>query len=264
MANLKISDLPTDIVTLAAGDRFPVYDASATTTNTYCTPPEIQTFACIAPVFAAGTASAGTWPKLTVGTILTTAEVGAFELDSDVLYFCTDDGNRGYVPARHFIRCDSANTLADSTSSQKLFSSPTNGAITLETGTYKFKAVIRISSMAVANGNCLIDILGAGSATAGAWMWHALGWDNNGTTATRTLSGSFHVASASGAAIVAANTAPFLELTIMGMCEITGAGTLIPSITLLTGGVTPSVNVGTFFEIRRVGSTGLISIGQWS
>ena len=44
MADLKISDLPTDIVTLAAGDKFPVADVSALTANTYCTAQEIKDF----------------------------------------------------------------------------------------------------------------------------------------------------------------------------------------------------------------------------
>lgn len=44
MADLKISDLPTDIGTLAAGDKFPVADVSALTANTYCTAQEIKDF----------------------------------------------------------------------------------------------------------------------------------------------------------------------------------------------------------------------------
>jgi len=44
MADLKISDLPTDIVALAAGDKFPVADASALTANTYCTAQEVKDY----------------------------------------------------------------------------------------------------------------------------------------------------------------------------------------------------------------------------
>lgn len=45
MADTKISDLPTDITTLADGDKFPVADASALTTDTYATALEIKTYA---------------------------------------------------------------------------------------------------------------------------------------------------------------------------------------------------------------------------
>ena len=44
MADLKISDLPTDIVTLADGDKFPVADASALSVNTYATALEIREY----------------------------------------------------------------------------------------------------------------------------------------------------------------------------------------------------------------------------
>ncbi len=63
MANTKILNLPTDIVTLADADKFPVSDATATTTDTYATALEIKTHGNTAPVFAAGSASANTWPK---------------------------------------------------------------------------------------------------------------------------------------------------------------------------------------------------------
>lgn len=45
MADTKISDLPTDIGTLAAEDKFPVADASALTADTYATAAEIKTYA---------------------------------------------------------------------------------------------------------------------------------------------------------------------------------------------------------------------------
>jgi hypothetical protein len=45
MADTKIGDLPTLTATLASGDKFPVADASALTTNTYVTPVEIRDYA---------------------------------------------------------------------------------------------------------------------------------------------------------------------------------------------------------------------------
>ena len=44
MADTKISDLPTDIVALADGDKFPVADASALTADTYATALELKTY----------------------------------------------------------------------------------------------------------------------------------------------------------------------------------------------------------------------------
>ena len=53
MADTKISDLPTDIVTLADGDKFAVADASATSADTFATALEIKTYVG-APVKASG------------------------------------------------------------------------------------------------------------------------------------------------------------------------------------------------------------------
>tara|TARA_R110000868_G_C10882168_1_gene763032 strand:- start:61 stop:855 length:795 start_codon:yes stop_codon:yes gene_type:complete len=264
VANLKISDLPTDVGTLASGDKLPIADVSAAGVNTYATMTEVQTFVWTAPTFAAGTASAGTWPKFTSGTVMTTAEDGAIELDGDCFYACTNAGNRGVVTANHFIRADSVYSLVDSTSSQKIFNSPTNCTLTLETGLYKFNALLRISSMSPTSGNALIDWLGAGTATAAAWLWHAWGWDNNGAAATRALNGSFHTASASGVNVMTANTNSVLDISVRGTFTVTGSGTIIPSLTLLTGGVTPNLSIGASFEIARIGSTSAVSVGQWS
>tara|TARA_R110000868_G_scaffold344789_2_gene605871 strand:- start:824 stop:1618 length:795 start_codon:yes stop_codon:yes gene_type:complete len=264
MADTKIGNLPTDIVTLAAGDRFPVYDASATTTDTYCTPVELQTFFCIAPVFAAGSASAGTWPKLTAGTVMTTAEVGAFELDANCLYFCTDAGNRGVVPVRHFIRSDSTRTLANSGAAQKLWDSPTNGTLTLETGYYRFEGQFLVDTMSGTSGNLLLDILGAGGATTGSWLWHAIGIDSTTPATATTQTGSFAVTSASGASVVTAAGGTAVAVSFWGSFEVTVAGTIIPSVTLVTAVGTAVLNVGSHFEIWRDGSTSVASIGQWS
>ena len=101
-----------------------------------------------APLYSAGTASAGTAPiRLQAGTLNTTAEAGAIEMDSNCFYGTTDAGNRGYIPVRNFIRATSSRSLANSTSKQAIFNSPANGRLTLETGTYFFEGIISVSDM---------------------------------------------------------------------------------------------------------------------
>jgi len=264
MANKKITSL-TDVVTLAAGDLFAINDVSAAGVNTFATATEVKTFIWTAPVFAAGTSSANTWPKFTSGTLLTTAEDGAIEVDTNCIYGCTDAGNRGVIPLKHYIRADATNTLTSTTARQKLFASPTNGTLTLETGVYFFNCLFRLSSMSSTNGNCSVSPKGGGTATTGKCLSHYWGWDNNGTTANRTVAGSFTVTAStlSSAPVVTANTATVLELSGRGSFEVSGAGTIIPSITLLTAA--PAVlGIGSYFEIYRVGATGVVSVGQWS
>ena len=80
MADTQISNL-TAASALTGSEEFPCSDGTATTKAATAT--QIKTFATTAPAFAAGTASANTHPKLTAGTLLTTAEDGAVEFDGD-------------------------------------------------------------------------------------------------------------------------------------------------------------------------------------
>src|SRR5262245_45987854 len=119
--------------------------------------------------WGAGSASAGSWPVLGSGTLLTTPEAGAFERDENNLHGCTDAGNRGIIPVRHFIRCDSARTLPNDTNANPIFNSPTNGRITLETGCYLFDMMILVTGMSATSGNA--QILFGGTGTFGSWLW---------------------------------------------------------------------------------------------
>jgi hypothetical protein len=50
--------------------------------------------------------------------------------------------------------------------SQAIFTSPTNGRLTLETGTYIVEGVLILTAMSATSGNALVNLLGAGTATA--------------------------------------------------------------------------------------------------
>lgn len=213
-------------------------------------------------LFGAGSASASSWPKLTAGTVLTTPEDGAIETDADALYATTDAGNRGYVPVRHFIRADSTRTLPNDANENAIFSSPANGRLTLETGTYLFAGTISVSAMSATSGNALIDIVGAGTATAGSWMWSAWGRDNSSATAAATVTGSFTTTQQSVASIATAATGTGLQVAISGTFEVTGAGTIIPSIDQVTAAA-GVVAIGSYLVFERIGSTSVVSVGQW-
>lgn len=86
MADTKISAL-TAVVTPAGTDEFAVNQSSTSKKETLA---QIQTFVNNAPVFAAGSATASTKPKLTSGTVLTTAEAGALEYDGASFYETMD------------------------------------------------------------------------------------------------------------------------------------------------------------------------------
>lgn len=213
-------------------------------------------------VFAAGTATAGSWPKLTVGTVLTTPEVGALELDANCLYGTTDPGNRGVIAIRHFIRADATRTYTSSTSSQPIFTSPANGRITLDTGLYRVNGLLAFTGMSATSGNLLITLVGGTStATVSAWMMHA--WGVDGAIGTAAAEGGAGIAtSASPQPIVVATTGTALTVSLDGTFEVTGAGNMIPSLNLATASAAV-LSIGSFLSFERMGSTSVVSVGQW-
>jgi len=259
MADTKISAL-TAVSTPAGTDEFGVNQGGTSKKETL---DQIKTYGNTAPVWAAGTASANTWPKFTPGTLLTTPEDGALEMDADCLYGTTDAGNRGQIPLRHFIRCDSARTLPNDTNVNPIFNSPANGTLTLETGTYLFEALLLITGMSATSGNALINIRGAGSATIAAWLWLAQGLDATAAGTIADDDSAYLTAEASAASVVAAAVNTVLRLHLRGTFEVTAAGTLIPSIDLVTAAAA-SVAIGSFFMCERIGNTSVASVGQWT
>jgi hypothetical protein len=259
MADTKYSDA-TLVTTPTGALEWGVNEAGS---SKRVTAAQLKTLINDAPVFAAGSATANTKPKLTAGTLLTTPEAGALELDSTNLYGCTDAGNRGYIPIRHFIRANATRTLPNNTNENAIFNSPANGRLTLEAGTYLFEGIIRVSSMSGTSGNALIDILGAGTATAGAWLWWYSGIDNTDPSVAAAHQGAFRVTQDSQAApMVAATTGTAMALVIQGTFEITVAGTIIPSIDLQTA-VAAVISVGSYLVFERIGDANAVSVGQW-
>jgi hypothetical protein len=210
------------------------------------------------PNVAAGSASAGSWTNFASGTVLTTAEDGALEVDADSFYLTTDAGNRGIVPITHYLRAASDQTLTNTANAQSIFDSPANGQFTLETGTYLFEALLQFTSLSGTSGN--MQILFAGTATYADWNWKTCGIDATMATVAADLC-AYHNTNATAASVVTAQTATVLRLSIEGSVEITGAGTMIPQLDLVTAaaGVLES---GSYFRLTRIGATATTSVGQ--
>lgn len=257
MADTKIS-VATNNGTVASSDEFATNKAGASNRTPASA---VKTFVNTAPAWAAGSATAASWPTLGSGTVLTTAEAGAIERDANCFYGCTDAGNRGYIPVRHFIRADATRIFTSNTSSQAIFTSPANGRISLETGLYRVQGLLAFNTMSGTIGNLLVNLLGAGTATVAAWLWRGFGADIAVGTVS-ALGGSWMATSTSPVSIVTGVTATELVVDINGTFEVTGAGTMIPSITMVTASASVLL-IGSYLMLERMGSTTVVSIGQW-
>lgn len=216
-----------------------------------------------APDIQAGSASADSWPTFASGTVMTTAEDGALEADADAFYLTTDAGNRGYVPAVHIIRADATRTFTSNTSQQAIFNSPSNGRLTLETGTYLFNCLVAMDTQSATSGNGKFAINSGGTATLGSMLWHGWGQDLANEATGAATGGSWHsIAIQTGTNLTTAATGAAHAFQIKGTFEVTGAGTIIPSYAQTTAAAAV-VKIGSYCAFERVGSTTMTSVGQW-
>lgn len=216
--------------------------------------------------FAAGSASANSWPKMTSGTVLTTPEAGALEYDGDVFYGDPKASNRGVIGAEYFVCLSGNNTLSNSGSEQSIFDGlsggTAGGTLTLPEGTYFFECIVSVSSMSGTSGNAAFDILGAGSAVLGTVMYNWTGIDNAVNAIGNWSSGMSNQGQTPNAwASGATNTT--LQGVFRGTFRITTAGTIIPSITLANAAAAV-ILAGSYFRCHCVGSKTVERVGQWS
>jgi hypothetical protein len=250
-----IDALTADATPDIAADFVPTWDTSASATK------KVGLTNLRNTLLGAGSATAGSWPILGSGTLQTTPDAGSLERDANCIYATTDAGNRGVIPVVHWIRADSTNTLTSTTSAQKVFGSPTNGQITLETGAYEFEALINMASMSATSGNATFQI--GGTATFDSVLWIGYGRDAAADAATGTLSGSCsRDATLVTAPLITAGTATEMVALLRGTFEVTAGGTFILNVALQTAAAAV-VQIGSFLRISRIGSTSMASVGEW-
>lgn len=288
MADVKLSALPAaaaaadadKLVSLQSGV---VVNQTASALKTYMhaapgaiggTTPAAGTFtvltastsaALTSPTFAAGSATAGSWPIHTPGTTLLTAAVaGAVEVDATNFYLTTEAGNRGIVPVTQYIRqhADSA-VKANDGSQHAIFDSVTNGTLTLAAGTYTCEALISFKAMSATSGNMKWSLLGAGTATLANVLQLVMGID--AAVNTTTAGGGVHlITEASTVNVAPASTSVVCTVGVQGTFEVSVGGTIIPSIAQSTAVATAVVTAGTYFRCTRIGAAATVSVGAWT
>lgn len=163
---------------------------------------------------------------------------------------------------RYFIRADVNRTLPNDTNLNKLFGDPTNGRVTLPAGVYLFRGLLLITAMSATSGNALLNLLGAGTATVGSWLWRVKGLDNSAPGTIADDDAAYLQTNATAASAVAAGTGTAMRVEVEGTFEVTTGGTLIPSIDLVTAAAA-ILQAGSFIDFERIGAVNLVSVGAW-
>lgn len=198
-------------------------------------------------------------PAFTDASILDVFEI--VDVSADVNEKITLAQLMSLISGGYFARLPAARTLASVTTAQAIFDAA-NDTLTLEVGAYTFDALIAISGMSATSGNAQFQLVGAGTAVLAGQLFHIVGVD--GATATAaTQTGSTAVTNNSPAAAVTAGTGTAMTMNIKGTFEVTTAGTIIPSVALLTAAAAV-VAAGSYIKIAPIGANGVASFGPWA
>jgi hypothetical protein len=194
------------------------------------------------------------------------------KLLQDSRMFVDDDGrvtnkinsnaNEGVITAEHWIKQSADYTLTSTTAEQKMFNTTTNGRLTLPVGTYFFDCQLQLTTRSATSGNVAFDFKGAGTATIDQIMYHVIGYDASNPAAVGTMSGCGAISQQSAVSMVTAATGTGVHASIRGTFRVTVAGTIIPSLSLLTAAAAV-VKTGTHFRCWRASDDSTHSVGAW-
>lgn len=214
-------------------------------------------------LLSSGAAAAGNAPlKFTTGTKLTTPERGAMEYEGIVPFFTPFGTSRGVIPAEQLVILASPYTLSGTSALQKIFNVATNGAVTLEEGTYEFECCFALTSLSAGTGSISFAFGGGASIS---YSFTAIA-SKQTTLTTPTVSLMTMVYGTSNNAITVSNGNATCTAFVKGVVRVVTGGTLIPQLAMSS----PSnaiVRPDSFFRIYPVSSnngSGTVIVGNWS
>jgi hypothetical protein len=211
--------------------------------------------------------------QFTAGDLLSTPAAGAFEYDGVSFYTTATANQRSIVPGTQFVMTPglSPYTLTQSTSAQKIFSSPTNGEVQLNASTtYMFEAMYVISNTATPSAAHSVSLqfaLGGSisSISYAADVTTSSGAPSAGATAlTRTFSTSVGATQITPSGTT--TNSEFITVRLQGVVRTNAAGSFTPQIRYNTNapGGTSTVQGNSYFKLIPVGTSSVISVGNWS
>ena len=203
--------------------------------------------------------------RLTAGTNVSSPVGGAIEYDGVVLYATATDGDRGVLATEQFIALVSDYIANDSASAQKVFNSPTNGAITLDAATTDMMEVVYYITRGLGSNSHTLGVLFAlgGSLTS---ITYTADTTSTATYALGAVS-RFYNTTASLLTVTAASTdtTENITVTIKGIVRTNAAGTFTPQIQYSSApGGAPTILKNSYFKLTPVGNSTVASVGNWS
>jgi hypothetical protein len=182
-----------------------------------------------------------------------------------VFYATATDADRGVLTTEQFIALVSDYVATDTASAQKVFNSPTNGAITLDGGTtYIMEGVYYITRGLGSNSHTLATLFAlSGSLTS---ITYTADTTSTATYALGAVS-RFYNTAAGALTVTAASTSTTENITVVikGIVRTNTAGTFTPQIQYSAApGGAPTILKNSYFKMTPVGTSTVASVGNWS
>lgn len=260
MADTKIS-AATNNATVADTDEFATNKAGASQRTSASA---LKTYTNTAPVFAAGTASANTWPKLTSGTLLTTPEAGALEYDG-VVQYATPGGTagRGVLPVIVFTSAQADFTLSASAGAQNCFAVPSDTLTVAGSTTYWMQGLLILNTGTTTHTTALGFAL-AGGASVTSFEYQAMLWSAAANTIATTQS-TTHVSGVASKVLNATSTAVYTIIQFEGLVRFNAGGTIAPQINFSANPTgTNLTKVGSYVMFTPMGTNTVTAVGPWA
>lgn len=214
--------------------------------------------------------------KFTAGSLLVTPQAGTVEMDSAVFYATPTAGSnssqRGVWPAQHIIVTPTGGrALTQNTSAQAVFDNPASGALTVAASTtYEIEGYYVLTNTASPSTAHSISLsFGvSGSLTSISYIADVTTSAGSPTAGATSVSRSYGTV-ATALQITPAGTTTNTETVIVhlrGLVRTNATGTFTPQIQYNTnapGGVS-TIEENSWFRMSAVGTSSLISVGNWS
>jgi hypothetical protein len=211
--------------------------------------------------------------QFTAGDVLSTPAAGAFEYDGISFYSTATANQRSVVPGTQFVMTPglSPYTLSQNTSSQQIFGSPAGGSIALNASTtYMFEGLYIVSNTAAPSAAHSVSLQFAlgGSITSISYtadVTTSSGAPSAGATnMTRTFSTSVGATQITPSGTT--TNSELITVVVRGVVRTNAAGSFTPQIRYNTNapGGTSTVQGNSYFKLIPMGTSSVISVGNWS
>lgn len=211
--------------------------------------------------------------QFTAGDVLSTPAAGALEYDGMSFYASATANQRALISRTQFVMTPGLTpyVLTQNTAAQKIFGSPTNGAVSVDASTtYMFEGLYIVSSTATPSLSHSISLLFAlgGSVSSISYAADVTTSSNAPSAGVRVVSRTFATSVAATQITPSGTTtnSEFVIVRLQGVVRTNAAGTFTPQIKYNTnapGGVS-TVQGNSYFKLIPMGTSSVIAVGPWN